>query len=281
MGRRWHKPSQKNLPLPETRNEGFEEKHFLRLHANGEAFDALLAWQARGRSCEQPHQRSSRVQNVARVKALCGPAQCGKSHLGEIWRLRNDARTLSPLLLQHEFENAPENAPENVSENVSKNIPLLARPLWLDFSADDDPAQGMPPSLERALYALYNEVIHSTTGSLLITARSEPSRWQFSLADLRSRMRAVAVLRIEDPSDDDSALLLEKIFHTRQLEVDARVYAYVHRRIERSFRAHHAIAEELDSLSLAHKHKITRPFVARHLSASLSGARFSSPPDKS
>ena len=280
MGRRWHKPSQKNLPLPETRNEGFEEKHFLRLHANGEACDALLAWQASGRSCEQPHRRSSRLQDVARVQALCGPAQCGKSHLGEIWRLRNDARALSPCLLQREFENAP----ENVSENVPKNIPLLARPLWLDFSADDDPAQGMPPSLERALYALYNEVIHSTTGSLLITARSEPSRWQFSLADLRSRMRAVAVLRIEDPSDDDSTLLLEKIFHTRQLEVDARVYTYVHRRIERSFRAHHAIAEELDSLSLAHKHKITVPFVVRHLSASLSaslsGAHFFSSPDK-
>ncbi len=252
---------QQNLPLPETRNEGFEEKHFLRLQANREAFDALLAWQP-ALYGEQP----SRVRSEPRIKALCGPAKCGKSHLGEIWCARNGARAISPSLLQHVFQDS--------SQNVTKNIMLADKPLWwLDFSADDDPSRSMTPSLERALYALYNEITHSATGSLLITARSEPSRWRFSLADLRSRMRAVAVLRITDPSDDDSASLLEKIFRTRQLEVDARVYAYVHRRIERSFRAHHAIAEELDSLSLAHKRKITLPFVARYFSR----ARFSSP----
>ncbi len=239
---------QQNLPLPETRNEGFEEKHFLRLQANGEAFDALLAWQACKRFCETSSQQSSSTQSAQRIKALCGPAKCGKSHLGEIWCTRNDARAISPSLLLH---------------GLGK---VSTKPLWLDFPANEDPAQGtgMTQNLEHALYALYNEVTHSATGALLITARSEPSQWHFSLADLRSRMRAVAVLRIKDPSDEDSARLLEKIFRTRQLGVDARVYAYVHRRLERSFRAHHAIAEELDSLSLAHKRKITLPFVARY-----------------
>ena len=197
---------------------------------------------------------------MPRIEALCGPAKCGKSHLGEIWRARNGARALSPSLLQS-------------VQDLSKDLSLPDKPLWLDFSADEDPAQGMALSLERKLYALYNEVKHATKGSLLITARSEPSRWRFSLADLRSRMRAVAVLRIGDPSDDDSARLLASIFRTRQLEVDARVIAYVHRRIERSFRAHHAIAEELDSLSLAHQRKITLPFVAHYFSRAESNER--------
>ena len=246
---------QQHLPLPDTQNEGFEEKHFLRLEANSEAFDALLAWKAHGQAHGQAHEQASSEQSATRIEALCGPAKCGKSHLGEIWRARNGARALSPALLQDMFL---EDAPKNMS---------CSKALWLDFSADDDPAQGLTPSLERALYALYNEVMHAGEGSLLITARSEPSQWCFSLADLRSRMRAVAVHRIGDPSDEDSAKLLEKIFRTRQLEVDTRVYAYVHRRVERSFRAHQRIAEELDSLSLAHKRKITLPFVVRHLSS--------------
>ena len=250
---------QQHLPLPDTQNEGFEEKHFLRLEANSEAFDALLAWKAHG----QAHGQASSEQSATRIEALCGPAKCGKSHLGEIWRARNGARALSPALLQDAFQDML----QNMLKDAPKNMAFAGKPLWLDFSADDDPAQGMTPSLERALYALYNEVMHAGEGSLLITARSEPSRWRFSLADLRSRMRAIAVHRIGDPSDEDSAKLLEKIFRTRQLEVDARVYAYVHRRVERSFRAHQQIAEELDSLSLAHKRKITLPFVVRHLSS--------------
>ena len=251
--------AQHNLPLPDTRGEGFEEKHFLRLQANSEALDALLAWQTLSQPCSQalsqpcsqalsqPCEQASSVPSAPRIEALCGAAKCGKSHLGEIWCSRNGARAVTPSLLVHGLGDVSDGA------------------MWLDFSASEDPGKvGMTQDLERALYALYNGVMHSVGGSLLITARSEPSRWRFLLADLRSRMRAVVVRRIGDPSDGDSARLLERIFRTRQLEVDPRVYAYVHRRIERSFRAHHAIAEELDTLSLLHKRKITLPFVARY-----------------
>ncbi len=241
---------QQNLPLPETQGEGFEEQHFLRLQANRDAFDALIA--------RQTPLPASDARSLPRVQALCGPAKCGKSHLGEIWRTQSGARVLSPSLLQ---------SVRHVHDlDLDLDLSLTDKPLWLDFSAAEDPAQGMTPSLERMLYTLYNEVVHNATGSLLITTRSEPSRWQFSLPDLRSRMRALTLHRITDPSFDDSARLLEKIFRTRQLEVDARVYAYVHRRIERSFRAHHAVAEALDALSMTHQRKITLPFVARHLS---------------
>lgn len=234
--------SQRNLPLPTTSNEGFEEGSFLRLNANAQAYDSLRAWHPRAWAGGQ-----------SRVFAICGAAKSGKSHLGEIWRSQFDARTITPRFLQQ-----------------SQDITSLAESfLWLDVAGDYDLTRAgvLGDLFERQLYALYNEITQGANSALLITARLSPASWHITLADLRSRMRAVACSSILDPDDEDSACILEKIFRARQLEVDQRVYPYLLRRIERSFLAHHEIAEQLDSLSLTHKRKITVPFLSQNLRA--------------
>ena len=237
---------QRNLPLPSTSNEGFEEGSFLRLNANAQAWDSLRAWNPRAGACGQ---------SQSRVFAICGPAKSGKSHLGEIWRAKFDARPITPSLLQQGL-------------NIPLNIPLLAQNfLWLDVSSDYDLTRAgiLGDLFERQLYALYNEITQNDGGALLITARLSPASWHLSLPDLRSRMRAVACSSISEMDDEDSARILEKIFRARQLDVDQRVYPYLLHRIERSFLAHHEIAEQLDSLSLTHKRKITVPFLSQNL----------------
>ncbi len=231
--------SQRNLPLPTTSNEGFEEGSFLHLNANANAYASLRAWHPRAWANGQ-----------SRVFAICGPAKSGKSHLGEVWRAQLSASSITPKFLRQRHD----------TTSLAKNF------LWLDVAGDDNLSDA-GALFEKQLYALYNEITQGEHSALLITARLSPASWHLSLPDLRSRMRAVACSSIFDPDDEDSARILEKIFRVRQLDVDERVYPYLLRRIERSFLAHHEIAERLDSLSLTHKRKITVPFLSQNLVA--------------
>ena len=76
-------------------------------------------------------------------------------------------------------------------------------------------------------------------------------RWD--LADLRSRMRGVAMASIDLPDDALVYSLLEKYFTDRQLLAPATMLTYLVSRMERSFNAVQTIAAALDQRSIAEK----------------------------
>ena len=241
---------QRKLPLPETSNEAFDKKNFLRLKANAKAFDALLEWQAHSAINSQ---KSKQTQTFApQIFALSGPAKCGKSYLGEIWRAQQGAVPITPQILQ------------STQNDVLKKMAL--KPMWLDCAHNDN-LDNASVELEKKLYALYNSITQNPEKNLalLITSRIPPAKWKLKLPDLKSRMRAIVSHSINELDDNDSLKLLQQIFRARQLNVDQRVYTYLVRRIERSFQTHHEIAKKIDALSLIHKRKITLQFLLQHL----------------
>lgn len=167
---------------------------------------------------------------------LWGPAASGKSHLAAVWRARSSAPSVS-------FEDL-----------ATHDLPdLIGDKRCLVVDARD--ADSVPPDLEEVLLHLYNLVVERD-GTLLFTARISPSRWPVTLADLSSRLRALASVTISPPDDDLLSAVLLKQFSDRQLPVGPDIVAFAVARMERSFQAANQLVDELDRLALERKKPI-------------------------
>ena len=109
---------------------------------------------------------------------------------------------------------------------------------------------------ERILFHLFN-VAREGRLALLVTTRALPGEIESALPDLRSRLRAMALTRIEPPDEGLLRALLVKLMADRQLEVGPRVIEYVVPRMERSADAARRFVRELDRQALAARRLVT------------------------
>ncbi len=111
---------------------------------------------------------------------------------------------------------------------------------------------------ERALFTAWNEA-QTTRQPLLFVAEVPPPTWRIALPDLASRLAATPTLSLGAPDDDLIGRLLAKQLERRGLELSLEVRAYL---IPRAPRSHHgviALADALDTASLARRRAITIP----------------------
>src|SRR5262245_10079811 len=172
---------------------------------------------------------------------LTGPAGSGKSHLAEIWRRDTGGRRITAHELQV----------ERVPALLERNTLVV----------EDAPGHSLD---ERAMFHLIN-LARETRSHLLITSRSDPSRWGVRLPDLASRLRAAYVATIGGPDDDLLRGVLIKLFADRQLPVDEMAIAFIVQRMHRSLGEARELVAEIDSRSLAEKSELTRNLIARVL----------------
>jgi chromosomal replication initiation ATPase DnaA len=154
------------------------------------------------------------------VLALVGPEGAGKSHLAADWAERVGAVA---------FVGA-EVGQADLSE-------LEGRPVLLDNAdqAGDD-----------TLFHLMN-LARSPGGALLMVSREPPSRRETALADLRSRLDAARVVRVEAPDDVVLAAALRRFFDERAITPGDELIDYLVLRIERSIPAARAMVARLDA----------------------------------
>jgi chromosomal replication initiation ATPase DnaA len=165
-----------------------------------------------------------------------GAAGCGKSHLAATWQLRSSARSLAGDTL------SVASLPEQLGD--AKTIVL------------EDVDRATPD--ERTWLHLYN-LVAERGGQMLLTARTAPARWNIGLADLSSRLKALATVEIAAPDEILVEAVLVKHFADRQMRVPPETVRYVAARLERSLAAVAQIAERLDTASLAAKRPATIP----------------------
>ena len=174
-----------------------------------------------------------------RALNLVGPSGAGKSHLAAIWQ--------SLVCNSHHF----------VRLEAGHIPPEPAFFIFDNIAADDK-------WNEEALFHFFNRCAVDQ-GGLLLLSQTPVGQMGWQLPDLRSRMRAVNMARIDLPDDDLLYALLDKYFADRQMLASPSLLTYLVGRMERSFSAAQNIASALDRRSMAER---------KPLSVSLARAMF-------
>ncbi len=171
---------------------------------------------------------------------LVGPAGSGKTHLAHVWAEANGAMT------------------GTVSGLLSLDIPEIDTPVVLETHDLMDAAE------EEALFHVHNHMTAQRLPFLLI-ARRPPSQWDIALPDLKSRMEATDIVRINAPDDALLAAVMLKQFADRQVQVSPQVIRYLTTQMQRSFAEAERLVEALDKAALAEGRAVTRPLAQRVL----------------
>lgn len=180
--------------------------------------------------------------------AVVAPAHAGKTHLGNVWRLKSGAARLeAPALTEAD-------APAAAAHGA-----VLVEDLHAGI-AD-----------ERALFHLLN-LVREHKLSMLLTSRTPPGEIEASLPDLRSRLRALPLVTIEPPDEVLLKAVLVKHFTDRQLIVEPGVIAYIALRMERSMEAAAVIVAAIDRTAMAAHRKVTRALAAEVLAQAVGEA---------
>ncbi|MCC2099234.1 MAG: hypothetical protein KDJ29_20260 [Hyphomicrobiales bacterium] len=174
----------------------------------------------------------------ARILVLAGPEGAGKSHLATIWAAASGAAAAAASSLKLDA------------------IPALAAQTCVLL---EDAGAGAIP--EKELFHLINS-LREAEGYLLITSRTPPATWRLTLPDLISRLRLAPVVEIAPPDDELVRAVMVKLFHDRQLTVDANVIEYLAMRMERSLGEARRLVAMLDREALSRGRAITRPVAA-------------------
>jgi chromosomal replication initiation ATPase DnaA len=177
----------------------------------------------------------------SRTMLVVGPEGSGKSHLAAIWAEQAGARSTTAHLL------TPVQVPGSLATGALVLEDLRAR----QFD-------------ERTLFHLLN-LAREDGAYVLITARIPPSAFEIELRDLRSRLRALPVVTLEEPDDRLFRALIVKCCADRQMAIDEAVVGYLATRIERSYAAVRQAVALLDTEALRQGRPITRALAAELL----------------
>lgn len=209
--------------LPLHSPPSFARADFAASPTNAQALEALDAW---------PRWGDGRL-------ALVGDAGAGKTHLARDWAVRAEAVVVEAA--------NPLAAPLDLST-------LRGRAVLIDDA--DRRADGGHLD-DETLFHLIN-MAGVDGGTLLLTGRCAPVGWDCAVPDLRSRLNATAVARIDEPDDIVLEAVLRRAFAARAITPAPDVYPYLLRRIPRSSLEAIAAVDLLDEAASAEGRAITR-----------------------
>ncbi|MCG6882495.1 MAG: chromosomal replication initiator DnaA [Silicimonas sp.] len=168
---------------------------------------------------------------------LAGPEGSGKSHLGQVWAEAEDAYFLTSIPAQ-------------------TSLPETAMVIEIP--------EALSAAEEETLFHVHNHMVAHRL-PLLMLARTPPARWRLALPDLKSRMEATDIVRIEPPDDALLAAVIVKLFSDRQLDIAPAVISWLVARIDRSFAEAQRVVALLDQAALAEGRAVTRALAQRVL----------------
>ena len=169
---------------------------------------------------------------------LVGPEASGKTHLAQVWTSMTGADVIG------------------VADLADLPPDAVAAAVVIE---DADRIAG--EAAETALFHLHNAVLGQGE-RILLTARSDPSRWPITLPDLKSRMQQAGVLKLQGPDDALLAAVMVKLAADRQLALGPDLISYAVLRMERSFVAARHLVGAIDARALRDKTRPTKPMIA-------------------
>jgi DnaA family protein len=113
---------------------------------------------------------------------------------------------------------------------------------------------------EQALFSLFN-VMHDSGKQLLVAASGGPRAYEFSLADLQSRLSWGGVYELAELGDEQRVSALSLRARARGIELPEETGRYLLQRIPRDMTSLYRFLDTLDKESLAAQRRLTIPFV--------------------
>ncbi|MCO7222900.1 DnaA regulatory inactivator Hda [Pleionea sp. CnH1-48] len=176
---------------------------------------------------------------------LWGAAGVGKSHL-----LQGVVNSLDDGVAMYLPMSEPGLAPEMLQG--------LAQFSWVVIDDCDDVLS--QPEWQEALFHLYNQ-LKDIGANLLIAAKAPPAEQDIQLKDLKSRLTAMTVFKVQPLSDSDKMVLIQQKAAASGLALADEVAAFMLNRSSRDLRYLLDAIDKLDKASLVAQRPLTVPFV--------------------
>lgn len=171
---------------------------------------------------------------------IVGPHKSGKKHLSCIWQERSKARSLSAV--SGEF------------------LEILDEPDLKALILENASGVAKDQAREEILFHLINRAKAGDLDLLMIDTQT-PSKWGVKLKDLKSRLKAAPLFRIDPPDDLLLRALVLKQFSDRRLMISPDVLEYLSLHMNRNYESIFEMIKMIDSYSLSTKRAVTIPLI--------------------
>ena len=155
----------------------------------------------------------------------------GKSHLSEIFKKKHKAIIIKTEEINNDFFNKIRFHENIILDNM-------------EYVSD-----------EKILYSIFN-FAEQYNKYLIINSINPINSLDFSLPDLKSRLKNCIFAKIDKPDDDMIFALILKHFSDRQIKIEKKIIDYITKRIERSYGKIFDFIYKVDQFSLINKKSI-------------------------
>ena len=163
---------------------------------------------------------------------LSGPKKSGKSLLGRIWQLNNNA-----IKFNNNFKYVINNYKNIIIDDIDS------------FSNEEE------------FFHILNHCSLNNIKLLLISINSI-NEMNFRFDDISSRIKLFHEFKIERPDDDMLTKLLTKLFIEKQFIINSNdIFQFIINRANRSYEEIFNIVNKLDTLTLEKKRQLTIPLI--------------------
>ena len=162
---------------------------------------------------------------------IYGEKFSGKSHLSEIFKKKNKA-----IIIKN----------NEINEEFFKKIRFYENIILDNLEYIND---------ENILYSIIN-FVEQYNKYLIVNSINPINTLDFTLPDLKSRLKNCIYAKIEKPDDDMIFALILKHFSDRQIKIEKKVIEYITKRIERSYGKILDFIYKVDQFSLINKKPI-------------------------
>ena len=163
---------------------------------------------------------------------IYGEKYSGKSHLSEIFKKKNKAKIIKIDEINDDFFNKIRFYENIILDNF-------------EHMSND----------EKILYSIFN-FIEQYNKYLIINSIDPINSFNFTLPDLKSRLKNCIFAKIDQPDDDMIFALVLKHFSDRQIKIEKKIIEYIVKRIERSYGKILEFIYKVDQFSLVNKKSI-------------------------
>ena len=170
-----------------------------------------------------------------KAAVLFGESKSGKSHLGNIWLEKSNAKLI------------------NIEDdNLEKTVNDRNNYLIDNFSY-------IKPHHENIILDIFNKCLFNNKFILFLC--DTDIKINFNIKDLESRFSSILSTTINKPDDQIIEVIIIKFFSDNQVLISKDVIKYLSSRLDRSYKELYKSLEKINSISLKNKQKITIPFL--------------------